>query len=147
MIRVGLIGYGYWGPNLLRNFTNHPDFNVVAVADPSETRRSEVRRWNAAARLVETGEEIVSSPDIDAVVIATPVATHYRFARAALENGKHVLVEKPMCATSEEARDLVRLAEARDRVLMVDHTFLFTGAVQQIRKMVEQRRTRAHLLC
>ena len=138
MIRVGIIGYGYWGPNLLRNFTSHPGFNVVAVADPSETRRAEVRRWNLTARLFETGEEVISSPDIDAVVIATPVATHYRFAGDALENDKHVLVEKPMCATSEEARELVRLAEARDRVLMVDHTFLFTGAVQQIRNMVDQ---------
>lgn len=138
MIRVGLIGYGYWGPNLLRNFTNSPAFEVVAVADPSAARRAEVRRWNTTARLLETGEEVIASPEIDAVVIATPVATHYRFARQALEAGKHVLVEKPMCSTSEEGEELVRLADSRDRVLMVDHTFLFTGAVQKIRSMVEQ---------
>jgi predicted dehydrogenase len=138
MIKVGLIGYGYWGPNLLRNFTNHAAFEVIAVADASEARRAEVRRWNISAHLLETGEEIVASPEIDAVVIATPVATHYRLARLALEAGKHALVEKPMCATSEEARELVRLADARDRVLMVDHTCIVTGAVQRIRRMVEQ---------
>lgn len=138
MIKVGLVGYGYWGPNLLRNFTNNPAFEVVAVADASEARRAEVRRWNVSAQLFETGEEIVLSPEIDAVVIATPVASHYRLARQALEAGKHVLVEKPMCATTEEAHDLVQMAEARERVLMVDHTFLFTGAVQKIRKMVEE---------
>ncbi len=138
MIKVGLIGYGYWGPNLLRNFTSNPAFEVVAVADANEQRRAEVRRWSSSARLLESGEEIVAMPEIDAVAIATPVATHYGLARKALEMGKHVLVEKPMCATSEEAKDLVQLAEAHNRVLMVDHTFLFTGAVQMIRKMVEQ---------
>jgi predicted dehydrogenase len=138
MIAVGLIGYGYWGPNLLRNFTVNTAFEVVAVADTSASRRAEVRRWNATARLFEAGEEVIASPETDAVVIATPVATHYRFARDALEAGKHVLVEKPMCTSSQEARELVRLAEARNRVLMVDHTFLFTGAVQKIRRMVDQ---------
>lgn len=138
MIRVGLIGYGYWGPNLLRNFINNPGFEVVAVADSNEARRAEVPRWNNSAKIFETGEEVVSSSEIDAVVIATPVATHFQFARQALAAGKHVLVEKPMCASSEEAKELVHLAEARDRVLMVDHTFLFTGAVQRIRKMLER---------
>lgn len=138
MIKVGLIGYGYWGPNLLRNFATNPAFEVVAVADASPARRAEVRRWSPTAGLFERGEEVIALPETDAVVIATPVATHFELARQALESGKHVLVEKPICATSEEARELVRLAEAKGRVLMVDHTFLFTGAVQNIRKMIER---------
>jgi predicted dehydrogenase len=138
MIKVGLIGYGYWGPNLLRNFASNPAFEVVAVADAREARRAEVRRWSPTAKLAESGEDIIAMPDIDAVAIATPVATHYRFARQALEAGKHVLVEKPMSANSEEAKDLVQLADARNRVLMVDHTFLFTGVVQMIRRMIDQ---------
>ena len=138
MIRIGLIGYGYWGPTLLRNFTINPLFEVIAVADASAARRAEVRRWSSTARLLEAGEELIALPDTDAVVIATPVATHFQLAQQALKAGKHVLVEKPMCGTSDDARELISLANAKERVLMVDHTFLFTGAVQKIRKMVEQ---------
>jgi predicted dehydrogenase len=137
MIGVGLIGYGYWGSNLLRNLINNRAFEVVAVADPSERRRVELRRHHIAARSLETAEAVIALPEIDAVVIATPVATHYEIARLALEEGKHVLVEKPMCASSDEAQHLVQLAKARKRVLMVDHTFLFTGAVQQIHTIVD----------
>jgi predicted dehydrogenase len=136
MIRVGLIGYGYWGPNLLRNLINNRAFKVLAVADASERRRVEVCRDHVAVRSMETAEAVIALPEIDAVVIATPVATHYEIARLALEEGKHVLVEKPMCASSDEAQHLVQLAKARNRVLMVDHTFLFTGAVQHIHTIV-----------
>jgi predicted dehydrogenase len=138
MIGVGLIGYGYWGSNLFRNLIDNRAFEVVAVADASERRRMEVRRHHVAVRSLETAEAVIALPEIDAVVIATPVATHYEIARLALEERKHVLVEKPMCASSDEARHLVQLAKARKRVLMVDHTFLFTGAVQKIRTIVDQ---------
>ena len=137
MIRVGLIGYGYWGSNLLRNLINNRAFEVVAVADASERRRMEVRRHHVAVRSLETAEAVIALPEIDAVVIATPVATHYEIARLALEERKHVLVEKPMCASSDEAQHLVQLAKSRKRVLMVDHTFLFTGAVQKIHTIVD----------
>jgi predicted dehydrogenase len=137
MIGVGLIGYGYWGSNLLRNLINNRAFEVVAVADASERRRMEVHRHHVAVRSLETAEAVIALPEIDAVVIATPVATHYEIARLALEERKHVLVEKPMCASSDEAQHLVQLAKARKRVLMVDHTFLFTGAVQQIHTIVD----------
>jgi predicted dehydrogenase len=138
MIRVGLIGYGYWGSNLLRNLINNRAFEVVAVADTSESRRVEVCRHPVAVRSLETAEAVIALPEIDAVVIATPVATHYEIARLALEEGKHVLVEKPMCASSDEAQDLLQLAKARNRVLMVDHTFLFTGAVQYVHTIVDR---------
>lgn len=136
MIKVGLIGCGYWGSNLLRNLSNNLGFEVVAVADASETRRAELCRQGVLARLLETAEGVIAMPEIEAVVIATPVATHYEFARQALEGGKHVLVEKPMCESLDRAEHLVQLAKALNRVLMVDHTFLFTGAVQEIHRMI-----------
>ena len=136
MIRVGLIGYGYWGPNLFRNLVNSGSFEVVAIADTSETRRAAICQRDVSVRALDTAEAVIALSKIDAVVIATPVATHYELARQALENGKHVLIEKPMCASSDEAQHLVQLARTLNRVLMVDHTFLFTGAVQSIYGLV-----------
>ena len=138
MIRTGLIGCGYWGSNLLRNLFNNRAFEVVAVADASEARRTAVCQRHGSVRPLETAEAVMALPEIDAIVIATPVATHYEIARLGLEKGKHVLVEKPMCASSDQAHHLVQLAKAAKRVLMVDHTFLFTDAVQHVQRIVHR---------
>lgn len=137
MIRAGLIGYGYWGPNLARNLVASGRFQLVAIADARSASRKIASQSFPSARVVEDASDILSSDDIDAVVIATPVATHFRFAREALNRGKHVLVEKPLCASVAECEELVALAARTGRTLMVDHTFLFTGAVQTIRKVVD----------
>lgn len=135
-VSVGMVGYGYWGPNLVRNLAETPGVRVVAVADLSEERLDRVKERYPAVRTTTDVTEILTSPTVDAVVIATPVRTHFRLAMAALRAGKHVLIEKPISSTSEEAMILIREAEARKLVLMVDHTFVYTGAVTKIRELV-----------
>lgn len=137
MLRTGLVGYGYWGPNLARNFNAHPAFDLVRIADMSENQR---KRAAAAFPQVETVAEpsVVRDPDIDVVVIATPVFTHFDLAKEALLNGKHVWVEKPMTSTSAQARELADLAEKQNRTLIVDHTFLFTGAVRMMKDLIDK---------
>jgi predicted dehydrogenase len=136
-MRLGIIGYGYWGPSLLRNFVANPAFEVAALADRSEEARMRAALARPDLRVFEDAEEVLMRPDLDAVVIATPVATHFPLARTALSAGKHVLVEKPISATSAEAEELTALAARINRTLMVDHTFLFTGAVQTIKRTVD----------
>jgi predicted dehydrogenase len=136
-IRLAIIGYGYWGPNLLRNFLADGNFEVVALADRRDGARLKAAKAYPGLQVVQDAGELLSRPDIDAIIIATPVASHYPLAREALSHGKHVLVEKPMSSTVEEAEELIALAKRVERVLMVDHTFLFTGAVQTIKKTVE----------
>lgn len=129
-IGLGIIGFGYWGPNLLRNFVADEQFHLLAVAEHSSAARDKARRFHRGADIMEDGFDLIARPEIDAVLIATPVATHYGLARAALNAGKHVFLEKPMCTSAAEAKELVALAARVGRVLMIDHTFLFTGAVQ-----------------
>jgi predicted dehydrogenase len=135
-IRVGVIGYGYWGPNLVRNLMETDGAQVVACADRRADRRALVERRYPGLAVSGEADAILDDPGIDAVVIATPVSSHHELARHALEQGKHVLVEKPMTRTAAEADDLIRLAEANDRVLMVDHTFIYTGAVRKTRELL-----------
>ncbi len=137
-MKVGVIGCGYWGPNLVRNFSAMDEVTVVAVCDSREERLDFIRRQYPAIRLFtkESGE-ILKSPDIDAVVIATPVSTHFPLGMEALANGKHLFIEKPFTATVEQAEGLINLAEQKNLRIMVDHTFIFTGAVQAIRKLVD----------
>jgi len=123
-LKVGLIGYGYWGANL------------IALADQSEVRRAAVPPLASGGRVLSSATELLDDPEVEAVVIATPVASHFDLARRAILSGKHVLVEKPMCATSGEGEELVDLAARKGVVLMVDHTYLFTGAVQRIAESV-----------
>jgi predicted dehydrogenase len=137
-IGIGLAGYGYWGPNLLRNFRSNADCRVVGVADKKSETRDRISVAFSDIPTFEDAETLIGLSEVDAVVIATPVASHYDIARRALDAGKHVLVEKPMCATSDEARDLVERAKRKSLVLMVDHTFLFTGAVQMIKELVSR---------
>ncbi len=137
MIGIGLIGYGYWGPNLLRNFWNNPHCDVKAVADARQERLSLVGKQYPAITLTTNAKDLLHNSDVDAVVIATPVQTHYALAKEALQNGKHVLIEKPMTANSAEARELMELADSKGLTLMVDHTFLYTGAVAKIHELVD----------
>jgi predicted dehydrogenase len=136
MVRVGLIGYGYWGPNLLRNFAELPGSQVAAVCDLSPERLELVRRRYPAVRTTTNWLDLIGDPSIDAIAVATPVSTHFDLASEALQAGKHVLVEKPLTANSEQALGLMEEAARRKRVLMVDHTFVYTGAVRKIRELV-----------
>ena len=138
MIRVGVIGYGYWGPNLARNFSECPDTVLTAVADPREGRLADARRRLPGVRTMTSADDIFGSPDIDAVAIVTPVATHAALALAALEAGKHVLVEKPLASSVADGERMVAEAARRGLTLMVDHTFVYTPAVRLIRKLVDE---------
>jgi len=137
MLRIGIIGYGYWGPNLVRNFSGQEQCRVVAVVDGRPERLQLLNKTYPNIEGRSKAEEIISDPAIDAVVIATPVFSHYPLAKAALQNGKHVLIEKPMTASVREAEELIQIAAQKKLTLMVDHTFLYTGAVQKIKELVQ----------
>lgn len=137
MMQVAIIGYGYWGPNLVRNFQQTPECRVTWVLDVQERQRERVRKSWPGIQTTDRLTDILTAADVDAVVIATPVRTHFPLAQAALEAGKHVLLEKPMTATVEEANRLIELAGRAGKVLMVDHTYLYTPSVRAIRKYVE----------
>lgn len=136
MIRVGLIGYGYWGPNLLRNFSEVAGCEPVALSDLSSERLAAAQARYPSLRVTQDARDLLHDPSIDAIAIATPVSTHFDLANAALRAGKHVLVEKPLATTSEDAQRLIEEAEKRHRVLLVDHTFVYTGAVRKIKELV-----------
>jgi predicted dehydrogenase len=136
MIRVGVIGYGYWGPNLVRNFAEVADSQLVAVADLSAERLAQAAKRYPGIRTTQSALELVRHPSVDAVVIATPVATHFELALEALTHGKHVLVEKPIASSSQEAQMLIEEASRRRLILMAGHTFVFNPAVQKIRELV-----------
>jgi predicted dehydrogenase len=135
-LRVGIIGYGYWGPNLVRNFSTCPLTEVVAVCDASPAKREAARRAYPHVRTVESVDQLLDLKP-DAVAIATPVSTHFPLAARCLEAGLHVMVEKPLAATAKEAQALVDIADRVGKVLMVDHTYLFSGAVRKIREIVD----------
>ena len=136
MIGVGVIGYGYWGPNLVRNFMGAQGSAVVAVCDLREERLSPLRKIYPTLRTSNNTAELIQDRAVDAVVIATPVSSHFELAMAALRAGKHVLVEKPLASNSDQARKLIDEAGARKLVLMVDHTFVYTEAVRKIRELI-----------
>jgi predicted dehydrogenase len=135
-VRVGLIGYGYWGPNLVRNFSACPLTEMVAVCDASPARLAAVTRTYPGVKTVGSVDELLELP-LDAVAVATPVSTHFPLAVRCLEAGKHVLVEKPLASTVREAEALNALAAKLGRVLMVDHTYLFTNAVRLMKEMID----------
>jgi predicted dehydrogenase len=135
VIRIGVIGYGYWGPNLVRNFSDLQTAKVTMVSDLRRDRLAQVERRFPGTRTTTDANEMIADSSVDAVVIATPVDYHYPLAMAALQAGKHVLVEKPLASSSEEAARLIDQAASRRLVLMVDHTFVYTGAVQKIREL------------
>ena len=137
MIKAGIIGYGYWGPNIVRNFAGNPDIDVVKVSDMSEERLAVLTNNHPDIKAETDAINILNDPDIDLVGIVTSTSTHFKLAKQALKNGKHVFVEKPFTATSAEARELIEIAEKNNLVIMVDHTFLFTGAVQKMKALTE----------
>ena len=138
MTKLGVIGYGYWGPNIVRNFSGHQDCKVVAVCDKNPAALARVLGKYPGVRVTTEVDDIVTSSEIDAVAIVTPVSYHFELAKKALENGKHVFVEKPFTATSAQAEELIELAERKNLHIMVDHTFLFTGAVRKIKQLVDE---------
>jgi predicted dehydrogenase len=136
-LKIGVIGYGYWGPNVVRNFYNVPNAAVVSVADVSPKSLERVRGVYPSMDVTTNADDILTNPNIDAVAIVTPISHHYPLAKKALENGKHIFVEKPFTASVAEAEDLIELAERKNLKIMVDHTFLFTGAVRKIRELID----------
>jgi len=136
MIKIGVIGYGYWGPNLVRNFAETRDAQVTFVSDRNPDRLKLVRTRYPSINVTENPVDLINDPQVDAVIISTPVSTHYDLAVKALRAGRHVLVEKPMTGTVEEAEKLLDEAARAKRVLMVDHTFIYTPAVIKIKELV-----------
>lgn len=136
MIRVGVIGYGYWGPNLVRNFNDVEAAQVVAICDLRAKRLAEVHARYPTVEVTTDYLTLLHDSRIDAIVIATPIATHFEIARQALRCGKHVLVEKPLATSVDEVACLIDEATRRNLILMVDHTFVYSGAVRKIRELV-----------
>jgi predicted dehydrogenase len=139
VIGVGVIGYGYWGPNLVRNFSEAARARMVAVSDTRGERLRGVTSRFPGVKVTEDAQALIRDPAIDAVAIATPVATHFDLGLAALAAGKHVLVTKPLAASAAQAQRLVDEARRRNRVLMVDHTFVYSGAVRKMRELVREQ--------
>lgn len=137
MIRIGVIGYGYWGPNLVRNCFEAKGARVECVSDLRDDRLASVSSRYPTIRTTRDYRELINDPTIDAIAIATPVSTHYELALRALQEGKHVLVEKPLASDTNQVQHLIEVAQKRNLVLMVDHTFVYTGAVRKIRELVE----------
>lgn len=137
MLNYGIIGYGYWGPNLVRVFNQAKGSKVAAVVDKLPANRAKVNSLYPAITTHEDPRDIINDATIDVVAIATPISTHYELAKAALTAGKHVVVEKPLCGSVDEAAELVDLAAKMNRQILVDHTFIYTGAVQKIRSVIE----------
>ena len=137
-MKFGVIGYGYWGPNVVRNLAGLDDSEVVAVAELSEKGRQRARKAYPGIHVTGDAQEVIASAEIDAIAVITPVWTHYELTKAALENGKHVFVEKPFTSTTEQGERLIDLALRKNLTIMVDHTFLFTGAVKKIFQLVNE---------
>jgi predicted dehydrogenase len=135
-VNIGVIGYGYWGPNLVRNFSEIPGVKVKTVSDFKPELIAKAQARYPAIKVTTDCQDIFADSKIDAVVIATPVSTHFDLALAALQAGKHVLVEKPITTTSAQAMRLIEEAEKRNLVLMVDHTFVYTSAVHKMKDLI-----------
>jgi len=138
MINVGLIGFGYWGPNLARNFSFNRDLHLSAIGDLSKGRLETAGRLYPQAKLYNNLDDFFGDTSLDAIAISTPVASHFELAQKALETGRHVWLEKPMSETVEQAETLIELAEQKNKVLMMDHTFVYTGAVRKIKELIEK---------
>ncbi len=139
MLRIGVIGYGYWGPNIVRNFSSAEGATVVAVCDKNPLTFKTLAKTHPGIRCTSHPDEVTKARDIDAVAIVTPVSTHFPLARNALLNGKHVFVEKPFTCTVAQAESLIAIATKKRLTIMVDHTFLFTGAVRKIKSLVDEK--------
>ncbi len=137
-MNFGVIGYGYWGPNIVRNLTTIEGSKVLTIADLDPTAQERARKAYPGIKITSDAMDVILSTDIDAVAIVSPVWTHFELAKAALENGKHVFVEKPLTSNSAQGEELINLAQKKNLRIMVDHTFLFTGAVRKISELLDQ---------
>lgn len=137
MINVGIIGFGYWGPNLARNFNSSQKAKLKAICDTRASRLALASSLYPFIKAYNSSDDLIHDPEIDLVAVVTPVSTHYELAKKALLNGKHVLVEKPFTANVAQAEELVELAEKKNLKIIVDHTFLFTGAVQKMKELID----------
>ena len=137
-MNFGVIGYGYWGPNIVRNLVSLEGSQVIAIAEISEGARARAQKAYPRIKVTADAAEVITSPDVDAIAVVSPVWTHYELTKAALLQGKHVFVEKPFTSNTAQAEELINLAEQKNLKIMVDHTFLFTGAVRKIRQLIEE---------
>jgi len=137
-VNFGVIGYGYWGPNVARNLANLDGSQLLAIADLSPSARVRALKAHPSVRILADPIELIRYPDIDAVAVVSPVWTHYELTKAALLNGKHVFVEKPFTSNAKQGEELINLALQKNLRIMVDHTFLFTGAVKKIHQLIEE---------
>src|SRR5438445_2732010 len=137
-IKFGVVGYGYWGPNIVRNLQGIENVEIAAVCDKSSTARRRVHKNHPQIYVMTDASEVMTSPEIDAVAIVTPVWTHFELAKQALENGKHIFVEKPFTSNVRQAEELINLAQRKNLKIMVDHTFVFTGAVRKIKQLLHE---------
>ena len=137
MVKIGIIGYGYWGPNLVRNFFSNNKCKVLKVADKNPKRLETLKKFYPSIEAVSDAYDVINDNKIDAVVIATPVSTHYELAKASLLSNKHVLVEKPFTLNLEQAEELVCLSEKTKKILMVDHVFVYNPAVIRIKEFIK----------
>jgi predicted dehydrogenase len=137
-MNFGVIGYGYWGPNVVRNLATLEGSQVLAIAELSPAAQKRAHRAHPGIRVTADANELLTSTEIDAIAVITPVWTHFELAKAALENGKHVFVEKPFTSNVEQGEELIELAQKKKLTIMVDHTFLFTGAVRKISQLMHE---------
>lgn len=137
---VAIIGYGYWGPNMVRNFYENQDVDLRWVCDLLPERLEQVRRRYPSVGVSTDLDQVLQDPKVDALCVATPSHSHFSLAQKILESGRHVLVEKPLCDGSEKVEQLIELARRKDRILMVDHTFVYNPAVRHIRDILDSGR-------
>jgi predicted dehydrogenase len=137
MVRIGVIGYGYWGGNIVRNFNSIEGGKVVSICDVNREAVRKAAKLFPGAEVTSDCREVATSPNVDAVAVVTPVSTHFELAKLALLNDKHIFVEKPFTANVRQAEELLELADRKGLLIMVDHTFLFTGAVRKIKQFIE----------
>ncbi len=136
-MNIAVIGIGYWGPNLVRNFNQMYDVNVSYLCDLNQESLTRMKKIYSFAKTTQDYREILKDPSVNAVAIATPASSHYKIAKDALEAGKHVLLEKPMAESAKECEDLIRIAEENDLTLQIDHTYIYTGAVRKIKELLD----------
>lgn len=139
MINFAVIGYGYWGPNIVRNLMALKEAKVQYISDTNPKALHKVKELYPHIKLTRDFKKAIKSDSVNAVAIVTPVSTHYKLAKMALQNGKHIFIEKPFTATSKEAEDLIKIAKKNKRLIMVDHTFIFTGAVRKIKELIDKK--------
>jgi len=137
-VNFGVIGYGYWGPNVVRNLAGLEGSRVVAISDVNPSARARAQKAYPGVEVTANASEVTSSAEIDAIAVVTPVWTHYELVKTALANGKHVFVEKPFTSNAAQGEELINLALQKNLTIMVDHTFLFTSAVRKISQLLDE---------